>query len=160
MQKRRIPNKHYVYIIQVNWSNGSTEVIYRRYSRFFNLQMQLLDTFPVEGGQKDPKQRYIPFLPGKILFRRSHIRDVAVRRLKPIDEYCRVSLCRKLEKKTLKMLRSFLFFSSQFCDVFVFVVRPQLRHSRWQTGKCNSGVLFEIIDLPGLSQNTLINAAM
>lgn len=31
-------------------------------------------------------------LPGKILFRRSHIRDVAVRRLKPIDEYCRVRL--------------------------------------------------------------------
>uniref|UniRef100_F6TCH5 Five SH3 domain-containing protein n=1 Tax=Callithrix jacchus TaxID=9483 RepID=F6TCH5_CALJA len=28
-------------------------------------------------------------LPGKILFRRSHIRDVAVKRLKPIDEYCR-----------------------------------------------------------------------
>ncbi|KAF7253925.1 SH3 and PX domain-containing protein 2A, partial [Varanus komodoensis] len=27
--------------------------------------------------------------PGKILFRRSHIRDVAVKRLKPIDEYCR-----------------------------------------------------------------------
>ena len=32
-------------------------------------------------------------LPGKILFRRSHIRDVAVRRLKPIDEYCRVRVC-------------------------------------------------------------------
>uniref|UniRef100_UPI00398F00D4 SH3 and PX domain-containing protein 2B isoform X2 n=1 Tax=Pristiophorus japonicus TaxID=55135 RepID=UPI00398F00D4 len=89
VQKRRVPNKHYVYIIQVTWSSGSTDVIYRRYSRFFNLQMQLLDTFPVEGGQKDPKQRYIPFLPGKILFRRSHIRDVAVKRLKPIDEYCR-----------------------------------------------------------------------
>lgn len=32
-------------------------------------------------------------LPGKILFRRSHIRDVAVKRLKPIDEYCRVRVC-------------------------------------------------------------------
>lgn len=51
--------------------------------------MQILDKFPVEGGQKDPKQRIIPFLPGKILFRRSHIRDVAVRRLFPIDEYCK-----------------------------------------------------------------------
>lgn len=51
--------------------------------------MQILDKFPVEGGQKDPKQRIIPFLPGKILFRRSHIRDVAVRRLIPIDEYCK-----------------------------------------------------------------------
>lgn len=27
---------------------------------------------------------------GKILFRRSHIRDVAVKRLIPIDEYCKV----------------------------------------------------------------------
>lgn len=89
VQKRRSPNKHYVYIISVSWSNSSSEVVYRRYSKFFDLQMQLLDKFPVEGGQKDPKQRIIPFLPGKILFRRSHIRDVAVRRLIPIDEYCK-----------------------------------------------------------------------
>ncbi|XP_066185486.1 SH3 and PX domain-containing protein 2B isoform X1 [Sylvia atricapilla] len=89
VQKRRIPNKHYVYIIRVSWSNGATEVIYRRYSKFFDLQMQMLDKFPMEGGQKDPKQRIIPFLPGKILFRRSHVRDVAVKRLIPIDEYCK-----------------------------------------------------------------------
>uniref|UniRef100_A0A8D0GUD3 SH3 and PX domain-containing protein 2A n=1 Tax=Sphenodon punctatus TaxID=8508 RepID=A0A8D0GUD3_SPHPU len=78
-----------VYIIKVTWSDSTSQLIYRRYSKFFDLQMQLLDKFPIEGGQKDPKQRIIPFLPGKILFRRSHIRDVAVKRLKPIDEYCR-----------------------------------------------------------------------
>ncbi|XP_006785056.1 SH3 and PX domain-containing protein 2B isoform X2 [Neolamprologus brichardi] len=89
VQKRRNPNKHYVYIIKVSWSDGSTETIYRRYSKFFDLQMELLDKFPVEGGQKDPKRRIIPFLPGKILFRRSHIRDVAMKRLRPINEYCR-----------------------------------------------------------------------
>ncbi|XP_075878186.1 SH3 and PX domain-containing protein 2B isoform X6 [Nelusetta ayraudi] len=89
VQKRRNPNKHYVYIIKVCWSDGSTEIIYRRYSKFFDLQMELLDKFPVEGGQKDPKRRIIPFLPGKILFRRSHIRDVAMKRLRPINEYCR-----------------------------------------------------------------------
>ncbi|XP_012708547.2 SH3 and PX domain-containing protein 2B isoform X2 [Fundulus heteroclitus] len=89
VQKRRSPNKHYVYIIKVSWSDGSTETIYRRYSKFFDLQMELLDKFPVEGGQKDPKRRIIPFLPGKILFRRSHIRDVAMKRLRPINEYCR-----------------------------------------------------------------------
>ncbi|XP_066573104.1 SH3 and PX domain-containing protein 2B isoform X2 [Amia ocellicauda] len=88
VQKRRNPNKHYVYIIKVSWSDGSTEIIFRRYSKFFDLQMELLDKFPVEGGQKDPKQRIIPFLPGKILFRRSHIRDVAMKRLRPINEYC------------------------------------------------------------------------
>lgn len=89
VEKRRSPSKHYVYIINVTWSDSTSQTIYRRYSKFFDLQMQLLDKFPIEGGQKDPKQRIIPFLPGKILFRRSHIRDVAVKRLKPIDEYCR-----------------------------------------------------------------------
>ncbi|XP_067909348.1 SH3 and PX domain-containing protein 2A isoform X2 [Heterodontus francisci] len=89
VEKRRNPNKHYVYVIHVNWSDNTSNIIYRRYSKFFDLQMQLLDKFPVEGGQKDPKLRCIPFLPGKILFRRSHIRDVAMKRLKPIDEYCR-----------------------------------------------------------------------
>ncbi len=29
-------------------------------------QMQILDKFPIEGGQKDPKKRIIPFLPGDI----------------------------------------------------------------------------------------------
>lgn len=33
----------------------------------FPLQMQLLDKFPIEGGQKDPKQRIIPFLPGNVM---------------------------------------------------------------------------------------------
>ncbi|XP_066456980.1 SH3 and PX domain-containing protein 2A isoform X2 [Eleutherodactylus coqui] len=89
VQKRRNPSKHYVYIIKVSWLDSTQHVIYRRYSKFFDLQMQVLDKFPIEAGQKDPKQRIIPFLPGKILFRRSHIRDVAVKRLKPIDEYCR-----------------------------------------------------------------------
>ncbi|XP_044153808.1 SH3 and PX domain-containing protein 2A isoform X1 [Bufo gargarizans] len=89
VQKRRNPSKHYVYIIKVTWLDSTQQVIYRRYSKFFDLQMQVLDKFPIEAGQKDPKQRIIPFLPGKILFRRSHIRDVAVKRLKPIDEYCR-----------------------------------------------------------------------
>ena len=28
--------------------------------------MELLDKFPVEGGQKDPKRRIIPFLPGRV----------------------------------------------------------------------------------------------
>ncbi|XP_062927537.1 SH3 and PX domain-containing protein 2A isoform X2 [Mobula hypostoma] len=89
VQKRRNPSKHYVYVIQVNWSDKTSNIIYRRYSKFFDLQMQLLDKFPVEGGQKDPKLRCIPFLPGKILFKRSHVRDVAMKRLRPIDEYCR-----------------------------------------------------------------------
>lgn len=37
-------------------------------------QMELLDKFPVEGGQKDPKRRIIPFLPGNsYLHARSYV---------------------------------------------------------------------------------------
>lgn len=92
VQKRRNPSKHYVYLINVTYSDSTSHVIYRRYSKFFDLQMQILDKFPIEGGQKDPKKRIIPFLPGKVLFRRSHIRDVAVRRLKHLDNYCKALL--------------------------------------------------------------------
>ncbi|XP_035993501.1 SH3 and PX domain-containing protein 2A isoform X4 [Fundulus heteroclitus] len=89
VEKRRNPSKHYVYVINVTYSDNTSHIIYRRYSKFFDLQMQLLDKFPIEGGQKDPKKRIIPFLPGKILFRRSHVRDVAMKRLRFIDDYCR-----------------------------------------------------------------------
>uniref|UniRef100_A0AAY5ENX7 SH3 and PX domain-containing protein 2A n=1 Tax=Electrophorus electricus TaxID=8005 RepID=A0AAY5ENX7_ELEEL len=78
-----------VYLINVTYSDSTSHIIYRRYSKFFDLQMQILDKFPIEGGQKDPKKRIIPFLPGKILFRRSHVRDVAMKRLRFIDDYCR-----------------------------------------------------------------------
>jgi hypothetical protein len=32
------------------------------------------------------------FVPGKIIFGRSHVREVAVKRLRQIDDYCSVSL--------------------------------------------------------------------
>ncbi|XP_059177326.1 SH3 and PX domain-containing protein 2A-like [Physella acuta] len=88
-EKRRIPSKHYVYVILVTWSDGSTLTVYRRYSRFFDLQTNLLDKYPIEGGLVDPAKRVIPFLPGKIFFGRSQIKDVAMKRLKEINLYCK-----------------------------------------------------------------------
>lgn len=45
------------------------------------LQMQLLDKFPIEGGQKDPKQRIIPFLPGNAVGKALKIAETAVPQL-------------------------------------------------------------------------------
>ncbi|PFX21799.1 SH3 and PX domain-containing protein 2A-like isoform X2 [Stylophora pistillata] len=89
IQKRKVPSKHYVYVINVSWSDGSVNVVYRRYSKFFDLQTKLLEEFPHESGVKDPSKRILPFLPGKIIFGRSHVRDVALRRKEPIGEYCK-----------------------------------------------------------------------
>lgn len=89
-----------VYVIYVTWSDGSTNVIYRRYSRFFDFQSKVTDMFPEEAGTLDPRKRIIPFLPGKKFFGRSHIREVALKRMTPIAEYCRaiVKLPRKISQ--------------------------------------------------------------
>ncbi|XP_072026137.1 LOW QUALITY PROTEIN: SH3 and PX domain-containing protein 2B-like [Amphiura filiformis] len=92
VEKRRYPSKHYVYLITVTWSDNAVNIIYRRYSKFFDFQMKLFALFPEEAGAKNPSQRMIPFLPGKKLFGRSHTREVALRRLGQVDEYCRVSI--------------------------------------------------------------------
>jgi uncharacterized protein YgiM (DUF1202 family) len=89
IEKWRYPSKHYVYVLEVTWSEGTKTIIYRRYSRFFEFQCKLLEKFPEEAGSKDPAQRMIPFLPGKKIFGRSHTRKVAMERKQPIDEYCR-----------------------------------------------------------------------
>lgn len=39
----RMSSSLQVYIIKVTWSNGSTEAIYRRYSKFFDLQVRFLN---------------------------------------------------------------------------------------------------------------------
>lgn len=38
-----------VYIIRVTWSSGATEAIYRRYSKFFDLQVGICDGEKVNG---------------------------------------------------------------------------------------------------------------
>lgn len=115
VEKRRLPSKHYVYVIQVNWDDGSSITIYRRYSNFFDLQTSLLETFPEEGGQLNPDERTIPFLPGKKYFGRSHIREVAEKRLGPIDKYCKLLI--KLDKKISQCHEVLTFFEPTADDL-------------------------------------------
>ena len=59
---------------------------------FILFKIALLESFPKEGGLRDPSERIIPFLPGKILFGRSHVKEVALKRKGLIDEYCNVCI--------------------------------------------------------------------
>eukprot|EP00045_Choanoeca_perplexa_P015594 m.198012 g.198012 ORF g.198012 m.198012 type:complete len:768 (-) comp17035_c0_seq1:2262-4565(-) len=88
VQRRRAPSKHYVYVVDVTWSDGSVVSVYRRYSQFFDFHTSLLDEFPEEAGENG--ERCIPYLPGKKLIGRSHTHKVAQSRVKPIDEYLKV----------------------------------------------------------------------
>jgi hypothetical protein len=62
-ERVRDQKKQYVFVFNVNWSDGTTSVMWRSYSEFFDLQCQLLDAFPEEAGNKK-KSRIIPHLPG------------------------------------------------------------------------------------------------
>jgi hypothetical protein len=89
-KKCRYPSKFYVYVLEVTWSEGTSTLIYRRYSDFFEFQCGLLERFPEEAGAKDPVDRIIPFLPGKKLLGRSQVRSVAEKRRDKLNDYCKV----------------------------------------------------------------------
>ncbi|XP_052248971.1 SH3 and PX domain-containing protein 2A-like isoform X2 [Dreissena polymorpha] len=107
--------KFQVYILYVTWSDDSTNVIYRRYSRFFDFQSRLMEMFPEEAGVLDPEKRIIPFLPGKKFFGRSHIREVALKRMGPIAEYCKAIV--KLPRKISQCRDVFEFFELDPDDI-------------------------------------------
>eukprot|EP00794_Sanderia_malayensis_P005750 gene5750-6453_t len=114
IEKRRVPSKHYVFVLEITWDDGSQNIVYRRYSQFFQLQTSLIDAFPVEGGVKNPADRILPFLPGKVLFR-SHVREVALKRKAALEDYCK-----KLVKLPAHILNSdhvTLFFEATCDDI-------------------------------------------
>eukprot|EP00058_Branchiostoma_floridae_P022392 XP_002607882.1 hypothetical protein BRAFLDRAFT_213611 [Branchiostoma floridae] len=86
IEKRYVPNKHYLYILSVKWSEGSEFIIYRRYSAFFQLHQKLSELFPIETGAVSRKDQTIPPLPSK---RRHYKFKVADERMLTIDGYCR-----------------------------------------------------------------------
>eukprot|EP00048_Salpingoeca_helianthica_P012194 m.175957 g.175957 ORF g.175957 m.175957 type:complete len:942 (-) comp15337_c7_seq2:46-2871(-) len=87
IQRRPLPSKHYVYVIEVTWSDGSVLTIYRRYSLFFEFHTLLLDMFPEASGEAKGSTRTIPFLPGKKLFERTNTRKHAMQRKGAIQDY-------------------------------------------------------------------------
>lgn len=105
--KRYKPSKHYVYSIWVTWSDNVKQLIFRRYSEFFNLQCKLIDRFQDEAGANDPSNRILPFLPGKIIFGRSHVKSVALDRLHPIGIYCKKLITLKKEISQSDLVISF-----------------------------------------------------
>lgn len=54
--------------------------------------MQILDKFPIEGGQKDPKKRIIPFLPGNSLRHRLRLFEQALILIMYVWHLCSVNM--------------------------------------------------------------------
>ena len=63
-EKSVVPNRDYVFVIEVTWSDGRTFRIRRNHEKLFQFQCQLLDAFPQQAG-RDESSRILPFLPGR-----------------------------------------------------------------------------------------------
>ncbi|XP_064619339.1 uncharacterized protein LOC135482839 isoform X2 [Lineus longissimus] len=87
-EKRTYPHKHYVYCLNVQWSDGEESVIYRKYSSFFDFQAQLRDEL------KTREDVTVPELPALRLFERENRvgKDTAEKRRRKIEDFCRQAL--------------------------------------------------------------------
>jgi hypothetical protein len=110
-KKRRQPTKHYVYKIVVKWSNGLSTVIYRRYSMFFDFMIKLHEMYTSlkEKNPKFPMEPQIPLpeLPGKVLFGRSEVHQVAEKRRVKVEEFCQALISLPAEISTSQLVIGF-----------------------------------------------------
>ncbi|XP_065835429.1 phosphatidylinositol 4-phosphate 3-kinase C2 domain-containing subunit beta-like isoform X2 [Oscarella lobularis] len=98
-EKRTDPVKYYVYVVSVTRVDGTTSVIYRRYSEFHEFHAKLTEAFP--------SQKF-PSFPGKIYVGRSHIRQVSEKRRAELNDYLRGVLSMDTEVSKSDYVYSFL----------------------------------------------------
>lgn len=57
----------YQYLVIARLSNGKTRYLYRYYQDFYDLQVKLLEKFPMEAGKIENSRRIIPSIPGPLI---------------------------------------------------------------------------------------------
>ncbi|CAH1802365.1 unnamed protein product [Owenia fusiformis] len=114
-EKRYVPNKHYMYILQIKWESGNKYIVYRKYSDFFDFHEKLTEMFPIEAGVIDERQRILPALPSRKLFQRSEVKKVASEREVSLGEYCKRFF--KLEEKICQNEFVHTFFEPSMEDI-------------------------------------------
>jgi len=84
IQKRKNPDKNYVYIVKVVWSDGNINIIYRTCSDFFFLQENLRKEFPTAIGKE------IPALKGRKFNENCQLcfKDGTCKRQKFMNQFC------------------------------------------------------------------------
>ena len=91
IHKRREPHKHYIYELVVTWSSGANLHVFRRYSNFFEFQVQLSAQQSLLvglGGSTQMTNTVIPTLPCRAFIGRSNVKQVAQKRKDRLEEFC------------------------------------------------------------------------
>ena len=139
VRERMHSPKRFVYEVQVEWSNSSLTTCYRGYTDFFDLQCDLLSTFPYEGGSVKGVERTIPFLPGRKIFQRRSA-ALAEKRLPQIKDYVKKLI--RLPENVSRSNQVLKFFCSNWQeDRLRGVSLIQACHSS-SSSSSNAGLLF------------------
>lgn len=63
VQRRTKPKKHFMFCVKVSWSDGTVNLVYRRYSEFLHLQTMLFQAFPGPFSKKSSRRQAFTPLP-------------------------------------------------------------------------------------------------
>lgn len=63
----QLEHGRYQYSVVARLSNGKTRYLYRYYQDFYDLQVKLLEMFPLEAGKVENSRRIIPSIPGPLI---------------------------------------------------------------------------------------------
>ncbi|GAA5808927.1 hypothetical protein MFLAVUS_002326 [Mucor flavus] len=75
----------YWFVIYARVSKGTHRILYRLYEDFYDFQINLLETFPIEAG-KSEKERILPYMPGPL---EEINEEITSERQTDLDQYCK-----------------------------------------------------------------------
>lgn len=67
VESYQLDHGRYIYLIFAKLSNGKVRHLYRYYQDFYDLQVKLLESFPLEAGKMENSRRIIPSIPGPLI---------------------------------------------------------------------------------------------
>lgn len=107
VQRRTHPKKHFMFCIKVSWSDGTVNLIYRRYSEFLDLQRILFQAFPGSLGRPGTKRKFITPLPDS-LTTRMNVGETIFRRMEQVNHFLKEILSLEHKVSQSKHSKTFL----------------------------------------------------
>lgn len=107
VQRRTKPKKHFVFCVKVTWSDGTVNLVYRRYREFLHLQTMLFQAFPKVFGKSGSKKSNFTPLPDT-LSSRMNVGEAIFKRMELVAYFLKEILGKESKITQSKHITSFL----------------------------------------------------
>lgn len=106
VQRRTNPKKHFVFCVKVTWSDGTVNLVYRRYREFLHLQTMLHQAFPKQLGKPGSRKAISP-LPSSFSSR-MNVGEAIFKRMEMVSYFLKDILTLESKIARSKHITSFL----------------------------------------------------